>query len=168
MQAPANFKIDAQYSTSLRKRFTEAEDNLLRTLRANDKMTWDEIASYLPGRTGRQCKDRYNNYLNQQIVLKNWTTEEDFIIIQKYQQYGPRWTTIAKFLNNRSGNNVKNRWYKSIALRYPNLQTVATAPRHNKKPESPVVENQNSDSSSEVFNDDIFEYHELDDPFLLI
>lgn len=159
---------DGQQTSSLRKRFTEAEDNLLKSLRANEKMTWDEIASYLPGRTGRQCKDRFNNYLNQEIVVKNWTNEEDFIIIQKYQQYGPRWTTIAKFLNNRSGNNVKNRWYKSIALRYPNLQTVASAPRHNKKQEVQVTELQHDDSSSEMIADDLFDFNELEDPFLLI
>ena len=118
--------------STLRKRFTPSEDALLKTIVMNGIMSWDEIAKYLPGRTGRQCRDRYNNYLSKTVIQKNWTKEEDQIIIEKYRQYGPRWTVISNFLDARSGNNVKNRWYKYILKRQSDITTTAPLPRKKK------------------------------------
>jgi hypothetical protein len=39
-----------------------------------------------------------------------WTTDEDRLLLTKYRELGPRWTVIRQFFNNRSVNNVKNRW----------------------------------------------------------
>ena len=118
--------------STLRKRFTTGEDILIKAMAMKGTMSWDEIARHLPGRTGRQCRDRYNNYLSKKVVPKNWTKEEDQIIIEKYKQYGPRWTIIAKFLDSRSGNNVKNRWYKYISKRESDITTTAPLPRKKK------------------------------------
>ena len=115
-----------------RQRFTPDEDTLIKKLADDKKLSWDEIAKQLPGRTGRQCKDRYNNYLNKVVVNKEWTQEEDEVIIQKYKELGPRWTAISNYLECRSGNNVKNRWYKYILKHTDNITTTATLPRRNK------------------------------------
>lgn len=92
-------------------RFTEAEDTLLKELIKDKKnKTWKEIASFLPGRTACQCRDRYNQYLFKEVVNKPWTAEEDQIIIEKYKIFGPHWVKISHFLPGRSGNNIKNHW----------------------------------------------------------
>lgn len=75
-----------------RKRFSPKEDNLLLQIvlgkRTND---WNTISLELSKlsqdryqRTPRQCKDRYLNYLNPEIVNKEWTNEEDECFISNY------------------------------------------------------------------------------------
>lgn len=108
----------SQVSTTHRKRFEPEEDDVIKHLVDDLKITsWDEIANHLPGRTARQCRDRYNNYLYKKIVQKPWTQEEDELILLYYKQIGPRWMQISEHLFERSGNNVKNRWYKFISKR---------------------------------------------------
>ena len=109
----ANEEVDP--NSTRRKRFTEAEDARLKALVKKDGIrNWEEIARRMPGRSSRQCRDRYNNYLFKEILHKPWTPEEDKIIIEKYQIFGPHWVKISQFLEARSGNNVKNRWHKYL------------------------------------------------------
>ncbi|KAH0794869.1 Myb-like DNA-binding domain containing protein [Histomonas meleagridis] len=100
---------------SHRKWFTPEEDKILLELVNDDKKkNWTEIATKLPGRTARQCRDRYNNTLKNQVEKKPWTKEEDELIITKFLEIGPKWVKISSFLKGRSGNNIKNRWHKYI------------------------------------------------------
>ncbi|KAK8841305.1 hypothetical protein M9Y10_027508 [Tritrichomonas musculus] len=120
-QLQTNYKneIPKQTISTLRKRFTEEEDNLLKhVIQELHIHNWSEVARYLPGRTARQCRDRYNSYLFKEISNKPWTDEEDAIILSQYPIYGTHWVKISKFLVGRSGNNVKNRWYKYLSKRY--------------------------------------------------
>lgn len=93
-------------------RFTPEEDALIKELVNNKQQhkTWKQIAEYLPGRTACQCRDRYNQYLFKKLSTEPWSPDEDKIIIEKFQLYGPKWVKISEFLPGRSGNNVKNRW----------------------------------------------------------
>jgi hypothetical protein len=68
----------------------------------------------MPGRTARQCRDRYKNYLMESLVNAPWSPEEDAILLDRFQLLGPKWVEIGKLLHGRSGNNVKNRWYKHL------------------------------------------------------
>jgi hypothetical protein len=106
---------ESQKPLAHRRKFTPEEDlkirSLFETLGPN---SWDEIAGYLPGRSGRQCRDRYKNYLVDSLVTLPWTPEEDAIVIQKFHSIGPKWVEIGKLLSGRSGNNVKNRWHKRL------------------------------------------------------
>ncbi|WIA35901.1 hypothetical protein OEZ86_004280 [Tetradesmus obliquus] len=49
--------------------------------------SWATIALDMPGRTGKQCRDRY---LNTQPQLKkgNWTPQEDLLLAQLHSQMG--------------------------------------------------------------------------------
>jgi len=44
---------------------------------------WAEIAKYLPGRNGKQCRERWHNQLDPAIRKDAWTAEEDFTLIAK-------------------------------------------------------------------------------------
>ena len=69
--------------TKKRKRFSPEEDKLLKALVAgNRQKSWDQIAREMPGRTARQCRDRYNNYLFKEISGASWTPSEDQIILK--------------------------------------------------------------------------------------
>jgi hypothetical protein len=108
--------IPQPHHTNQRRKFTQEEDGLLRTLveQMGDRR-WEAIAAFLPSRTGRQCRDRYKNYLLDNLAAGPWSPDEDEIVVRKYTEMGPRWVEIAKSLNGRSGNDVKNRWHKHLA-----------------------------------------------------
>ncbi|KAK8834284.1 hypothetical protein M9Y10_026271 [Tritrichomonas musculus] len=94
-----------------RKKFTPEEDEKLKNLVENTEFKkWDAIAKEMPGRTGRQCRDRYKNYLVPGFFNGQWSKEEDNLLRLKYAEFGPHWSKITAFFKNRSANALKNRW----------------------------------------------------------
>lgn len=94
-----------------RTKFSAAEDELLRkTVQKFGPRKWNSIAKHIPGRTARQCRDRFQNYLSPDLINGPWTQEEDQLLIQKVNEFGPYWSKINKFFVGRSPNNIKNRY----------------------------------------------------------
>lgn len=92
-------------------KFTTQEDDLLKSLvQQEGPHKWSKIASKMPGRTAKQCRDRFQNYLNPSLTNGTWSLEEDQLLFQKIAEYGKKWKLISKFFPNRSHNNVKNRY----------------------------------------------------------
>ncbi|OHT05508.1 hypothetical protein TRFO_26784 [Tritrichomonas foetus] len=98
-----------------RRVFTTEEDKFLAELVSSQKCTnWHEVAQKLPGRTARQCRDRWTNYLSPSNSFAPWTKEEDLLVIEKVNEFGTRWSVIAKYIEGRSDNTIKNRWYSGL------------------------------------------------------
>lgn len=94
-----------------KSKWTPDEDTLLRNLvKKEGTNNWSLIAESIPGRTGKQCRERWLNQLRPDLTKNNWTPHEDSILIHQQRIYGNMWTKIAQFLPGRSPNNVKNRW----------------------------------------------------------
>jgi hypothetical protein len=90
--------------------FTPEEDAMLLGLvRQLGHKHWLYIASWMPHRSPRQCRERWLNYLNPELSQSPWTPAEDDTLRAKYAELGPKWVKISKCLSNRSVNNIKNR-----------------------------------------------------------
>ena len=93
------------------------EDEMLTTLLRKGIAKWGQIANLLNNeihkglkiRTGKQCKERWNNYLNPNMNRGAWTEEEDICILENYKIHGNKWSVISKMLCNRTESAVKNR-----------------------------------------------------------
>ena len=47
-----------------------------------EKVRWNQVAERLPGRLGKQCRERWYNHLNPDIKKGNWTQEEDDLLFE--------------------------------------------------------------------------------------
>lgn len=99
-------------------RFTAKEDEmLLQFAEKYGAKNWRLIGNLMPGRTPKQCRDRYRNYLAPGINHSEWNEEEDKLLYDKYLQFGPKWSYLCQFFHNRTANDIKNRYkYKTIKM----------------------------------------------------
>ena len=76
---------------------------------------WSEMAKLIPGRSAKQCRDRYNNFMCKNISRSKFSHSEDQIIIRQYKQFGPCWRRISQILGNRSPLQVSNRFRQKLS-----------------------------------------------------
>jgi hypothetical protein len=95
--------------------FSPEEDAKLRNLMgAMGQGNWTEIAGHLPGRTPRQCRERWKLYLSPELKLEPWSLEDEQRLLKMYFTVGPKWTLIARTFPDRTSNNVKNKAKQSL------------------------------------------------------
>lgn len=98
-----------------RAKFTEVEDNLLRVFIAqHGTSNWQIIASKMQNRTPRQCRDRWKHYLAPTTNTRDWTEDEDSILIANYLTVGPHWGQLAMLFPGRTSVGVRNRCCKLL------------------------------------------------------
>ena len=75
---------------------------------------WTKLAALLPGRIGKQCRERWRNHLDPSNNRDPWTPEEDALLIKYHEIYGNQWVKIASLIKGRSDNSIKNRWNSTL------------------------------------------------------
>jgi hypothetical protein len=93
------------------KKFTADEDLLLEeAIAVHGDSDWSTIVIFFPGRTMRQCRDRWTYYLSPSLNHRDWTPEQDALLLEKQRYFGSRWVQLARFFPNRTDAMVKYRW----------------------------------------------------------
>ena len=106
------------------------------------KIKWSTVADSLPGRVGKQCRERWFNHLDPSVKKGEWTPEEDDIVFEMQKQRGNKWSEIARLVPGRSENAVKNRWNSSARKRWYESRSEEDpgTPRSNSsKPNTPKL-----------------------------
>ena len=96
---------------------------------------WKNLAALLPGRSGKQIRDRWINHLNPSINHLPFSQEDDLKLWHGHRELGKRWAEIGEkiFNSTRSENHIKNRWYsaafkKFIASEFGNSAYIKVSP----------------------------------------
>ena len=94
-----------------RKSWDRAQDSILLDCITNHgPRLWEELAVYIPGRTGKQCRERWINQLNPLIKKLSWSNEENWILYIQNRRQQNSWAKIANYLPGRTDNSIKNQW----------------------------------------------------------
>ena len=136
--------------------FNKEEDEKIKHLvKIFGTHNWEFIAHFMEGRTSKQCRDRYSNYLIPGFSKREWTIEEDELLIKLYNNNGSRWSVIQKSFPNRSQNSIKNRWNYLLRI---NNKTISKKKiiNHEKTEQVNITERTNTmekNRSSNVLNE---------------
>lgn len=143
-------------------KFTPYEDILLKNAcMLYGVNNWRLISMHVPGRNPRQCRERWNNYVNPEMLSIPWTPAEDALLLSKYNEIGSQWKLISSFFKGKSTNNIKNRFAKLMRKAnknnrkmQKNAKQVYTKDSESSKLEvkkSPQTEHNNTETT-DIFN----------------
>lgn len=109
-KSSTNSHPEQQSNFTGRKRFSPDEDAMLISLISFYGQDWMKIASEMKTRTSRQCRERWRFFLSPDLDNNDWSTDENNLLIAKYNEIGPHWKKLQTFFPKRSYINIRNHY----------------------------------------------------------
>lgn len=97
-------------------KWTDEEDDRLRTAVLEGFDHWGKVAEKMPGRTAKQCRERWTNYLDPTLLKTPFTPPEDDLLVRLQAEMGNKWAAISRQLPGRTENSVKLRFNALMKL----------------------------------------------------
>lgn len=117
--------LGIQAKQRARRTWTPEEDGKLRMLVAEwgdqrgKNSHWDKISESMDGRTSKDCRKRWFHSLDPTLKRGRWTPDEDRILIEAHESYGPAWNRIAQLIPGRTDDQCSKRYNDVLD---PNVQ----------------------------------------------
>ncbi|KAK8880661.1 hypothetical protein M9Y10_003344 [Tritrichomonas musculus] len=156
----SEFPLDSptnEIKKNFRILFTKEEDEQLKRLvDLFGQKNWTIISSFMNGRSPKQCRDRYCNYLVPGFFQGEWSKEEDDLLIKLYKENGSKWSLFKEHFPKRSPNSIKNRWHYFLGKNFcqENLLEEQEIDRLEKYDENSCSSNNQENKSSKELRDE--------------
>jgi hypothetical protein len=97
-------------------KWTPEEDAKLAEAVKKHGKKWVAVAMLVPGRTDKQCRDRWVNTVdptNGKITGK-WTPEEDTKLTEAVKKHGNEWAAVSAMVSGRTNLQCRDRWVNTV------------------------------------------------------
>ncbi|EAU35440.1 conserved hypothetical protein [Aspergillus terreus NIH2624] len=84
------------------------------TSQTQGSVSWHEIASFLPGRTNKDCRKRWYGTTATKVNKGPWTEEEDERLGKAVQHHGTKWAVVASVVGTRLPDQCSKRWMHAL------------------------------------------------------
>lgn len=116
-------------SCSMKGPWTPEEDEkLMQCVAKHGARNWTVLAHQIAGRSGKQCRERWLNHLDDSIKRGAWSEDEDAMVICLHKAIGNRWSEMAKQVPGRTDNAIKNRWNSTLRKRADQVDVTYPQP----------------------------------------
>lgn len=95
-------------------KWSKEEDELVLSYVKENGANWGELQLYLQGRTTKQIRERWVNYLSKDTSDFKWNRQRDKLLIEQYVLLGSSWVKISAKMPHTTENMVKNRFYSLL------------------------------------------------------
>ena len=110
--------------------WTEREDDiLLRWVKTMGVKNWTKCSKLIKNKTPKNCRDRWLNKVSfeaKPFESEIWNKKDEFVLLLLIRKFGTCWSKIMKYFENKTQNNIKNKFYclaRKALKNYPNLET---------------------------------------------
>ncbi|CAN6252729.1 unnamed protein product [Urochloa humidicola] len=88
----------------------EEDARLERLAREHGARHWRRVASLLPGRSPRQCRDRWHHHLARDVYHRPFTARDDDDLARLYVRHAGRWREMSRAAHGRTSRVLRRRW----------------------------------------------------------